>query len=212
MTIHRSMLETAIGVMKRKRSPQPFMKIYEEVTEELQFSEAQKTDNVARFYSDLSLSAYFVYTGDNNWDLKERQPTDMWDKDASFFIDPEELKARKAERAEKRALLRKEKAAKEELNLDVDELEETDDEMIFGDDLDDDDLDFEDELDDDLDSADDEDDDDDDDDDDDVVDDSEIVGLEIEDIDEEEIEIDEDDDFEDLVDDYEELYDEEDKK
>ncbi len=208
MTIHRSMLETAIGVMKRKRSPQPFMKIYEEVAEELQFSEAQKTDNVARFYSDLSLSAYFVYTGDNNWDLKERQPTDMWDKDASFFIDPEELKARKAERAEKRALLRKEKAAKEDLDLDVDELEETDDELLFGDDLDDDDLDdddldFEDELDDDLDDLDDDEDD---------VDDSEIVGLEIEDLDEEEIEIDEDDDFEDLVDDYEELYDEEDKK
>ena len=208
MTIHRSMLETAIGVMKRKRSPQPFMKIYEEVAEELQFSEAQKTDNVARFYSDLSLSAYFVYTGDNNWDLKERQPTDMWDKDASFFIDPEELKARKAERAEKRALLRKEKAAKEDLDLDVDELEETEDELLFGDDLDDDDLDdddldFEDELDDDLDDLDDDEDD---------VDDSEIVGLEIEDLDEEEIEIDEDDDFEDLVDDYEELYDEEDKK
>ena len=208
MTIHRSMLETAIGVMKRKRSPQPFMKIYEEVAEELQFSEAQKTDNVARFYSDLSLSAYFVYTGDNNWDLKERQPTDMWDKDASFFIDPEELKARKAERAEKRALLRKEKAAKEDLDLDVDELEETEDELLFGDDLDDDDLDdddldFEDELDDDLDDLDD---------DEDEVDDSEIVGLEIEDLDEEEIEIDEDDDFEDLVDDYEELYDDEDKK
>ena len=208
MTIHRSMLETAIGVMKRKRSPQPFMKIYEEVAEELQFSEAQKTDNVARFYSDLSLSAYFVYTGDNNWDLKERQPTDMWDKDASFFIDPEELKARKAERAEKRALLRKEKAAKEDLDLDVDELEETEDELLFGDDLDDDDLDdddldFEDELDDDLDDLDDDEDD---------VDDSEIVGLEIEDLDEEEIEIDEDDEFEDLVDDYEELYDEEDKK
>lgn len=208
MTIHRSMLETAIGVMKRKRSPQPFMKIYEEVAEELQFSEAQKTDNVARFYSDLSLSAYFVYTGDNNWDLKERQPTDMWDKDASFFIDPEELKARKAERAEKRALLRKEKAAKEDLDIDVDELEETDDELLFGDDLDDDDLDdddldFEDELDDDLDDLDDDEDD---------VDDSEIIGLDIEDLDEEEIEIDEDDDFEDLVDDYEELYDEEDKK
>lgn len=208
MTIHRSMLETAIGVMKRKRSPQPFMKIYEEVAEELQFSESQKTENVARFYSDLSLSAYFVYTGDNNWDLKERQPTDMWDKDASFFIDPEELKARKAERAEKRALLRKEKAAKEDLDLDVDELEDNDDELLFGDDIDDDDLeddlDFEDELDDDLDDLDD--------DDEDEIDDSEIEGLDIEDIDEEEIDIDEDDDYEELVDDYEELYDEDDKK
>jgi DNA-directed RNA polymerase subunit delta len=203
MTIHRSMLETAIGVMKRKRSPQPFIKIYEEVVEELSFNDAQKEQNIARFYSDLSLSAVFVYTGDNNWDLKERQPTDMWDKDASFFIDPEELKARKAERSEKRAQLRRDKALKDQVDLDVEELDEVDDHELLFDDDDDDDLD--DELlleDDDEFLIDDEDD----------VDDSEIDGLDIEDIDEEEIDIDEEDDYEEIMDDYEELYDDEDKK
>jgi DNA-directed RNA polymerase subunit delta len=203
MTIHRSMLETAIGVMKRKRSPQPFIKIYEEVVEELGFNDAQKEQNIARFYSDLSLSAVFVYTGDNNWDLKERQPTDMWDKDASFFIDPEELKARKAERSEKRAQLRRDKALKDQVDLDVEELDEVDDHELLFDDDDDDDLD--DELlleDDDEFLIDDEDD----------VDDSEIDGLDIEDIDEEEIDIDEEDDYEEIMDDYEELYDDEDKK
>jgi DNA-directed RNA polymerase subunit delta len=197
------MLETAIGVMKRKRSPQPFIKIYEEVVEELGFNDAQKEQNIARFYSDLSLSAVFVYTGDNNWDLKERQPTDMWDKDASFFIDPEELKARKAERSEKRAQLRRDKALKDQVDLDVEELDEVDDHDLLFDDDDDDDLD--DELlleDDDEFLIDDEDD----------VDDSEIDGLDIEDIDEEEIDIDEEDDYEEIMDDYEELYDDEDKK
>lgn len=204
MTIHRSMLETAIGVMKRKRSPQPFMKIYEEVGEELGFDDAQKEQNIARFYSDLSLSAYFVYTGDNNWDLKERQPTDMWDKDASFFIDPEELKARKAERSEKRAQLRREKALKDDVDLDIDELEETEDDELLFDEVDDDDLDDDIAFDDDDEFVVD--------DDEEEVDDSEIDGLEIEDIDEEEIDLDEEDDYEDIVDDYEDLYDDEDKK
>jgi DNA-directed RNA polymerase subunit delta len=202
MTIHRSMLETAIGVMKRKRSPQPFIKIYEEVVEELGFSTVQKEHNIARFYSDLSLSAFFVYTGDNNWDLKERQPTDMWDKDASFFIDPEELKARKAERSEKRAQLRRDKALKDNVDLDIDELDELEDVELLLDDEDDeleDDhlLDDEDEF-----LLDDED----------EIDESEIHGLDIEDLDEEEIDLDEDDEYEEIMDDYEELYDDEEKK
>jgi DNA-directed RNA polymerase subunit delta len=188
--------------MKRKRSPQPFIKIYEEVVEELGFSTVQKEHNIARFYSDLSLSAFFVYTGDNNWDLKERQPTDMWDKDASFFIDPEELKARKAERSEKRAQLRRDKALKDNVDLDIDELDELEDVQLLLDDEDDeleDDhlLDDEDEF-----LLDDED----------EIDESEIHGLDIEDLDEEEIDLDEDDEYEEIMDDYEELYDDEEKK
>jgi DNA-directed RNA polymerase subunit delta len=202
MTIHRSMLETAIGVMKRKRSPQPFIKIYEEVVEELGFNDTQKEHNIARFYSDLSLSAFFVYTGDNNWDLKERQPTDMWDKDASFFIDPEELKARKAERSEKRAQLRRDKALKDNVDLDIEELDDVEDvELLFDDEddeLEDDHLlDDEDEF-----LIDDED----------EIDESEIHGLDIEDLDEEEIDLDEDDEYEEIMDDYEELYEDEEKK
>ena len=198
MTIHRSMLETAIGVMKRKRSPQPFIKIYEEVVEELGFNDAQKEHNIARFYSDLSLSAVFVYTGDNNWDLKERQPTDMWDKDASFFIDPEELKARKAERSEKRAQLRRDKALKDQVDLDVEELDEVDDHELLFEEDDDDDLDDELLLEDDDEFLTDDDED---------IDESEIDGLDIEDIEEEENDIDEEDDSEEIMHDYEELYD-----
>ncbi len=204
MTIHRSMLETAIGVMKRKRSPQPFIKIYEEVVEELGFNDDQKENNIARFYSDLTLSAYFVYTGDNNWDLKERQPTDMWDKDASFFIDPEELKARKAERSEKRAQLRREKALKDEADLDIDEIDDIDEEELLFDDLDEEDIDEETAFDDEDEFSLDDDEED--------VDDSEIDGLDIEDVDEEEIDLDEEEDYEDIADDYEDLYDDEDKK
>lgn len=106
MTIHKSMLEAAIEILKRKRNPQPFEKIFKEVVTELSLSEEEAERRVGMFYNDLSLSGVFIYTGDNEWDLKERQSVDMWDKDASFFIDPDELKVRKAQRAAEKAALR----------------------------------------------------------------------------------------------------------
>ncbi len=106
MTIHKSMLETAIEIVKRKRSPQKFDKIFKEVVEDLKLTEEEAAKRVANFYNDLSLSGDFVYTGDNEWDLKDRQPVELWDKDASFFIDPEELKVRKAQRQAEKAALR----------------------------------------------------------------------------------------------------------
>lgn len=111
MTIHKSMLEIAAEILKRKRNPQKFDKIFKEVVAELGLSEEESEKRFADFYNDLSLSGIFVYTGDNEWDLKERQSVDLWEKDASFFIDPEELKARKAERQAEKARL---KAAIEE--------------------------------------------------------------------------------------------------
>jgi DNA-directed RNA polymerase subunit delta len=106
MTTHKSMIETAVEIVKRKRSPQKFDKIFKEVAEELAFNEEQMATKISDFYNDLSLSGVFVYMGDNEWDLKDRQPVELWEKDASFFIDPEELKARKAQRLAERAALR----------------------------------------------------------------------------------------------------------
>ena len=74
--------------------------------EELKLTEEEAALRVANFYNDLSLSGVFVYTGDNEWDLQDRQSVDLWDKDASFFIDPEELKIRKAQRQAEKAALR----------------------------------------------------------------------------------------------------------
>jgi len=104
MSEHRSMIETAVEVLKKKRSPQKMETIYDEVAKTLGFDDSKKENNKARFYSDLSLTGVFVFTGDGHWDLKERQPIELWDKDASFFIDPEEIKKKKTERAKERLL------------------------------------------------------------------------------------------------------------
>ncbi|XMB86245.1 DNA-directed RNA polymerase subunit delta [Mycoplasmatota bacterium WC44] len=118
MAAHKSMLETAVELLKRKRNPQKFNKIFKEVSETLGLTDEEKESSKARFYNDLSLSALFIYTGNDEWDLKERQPIELWDKDASYFIDPEELKALKAERQkEKLALKKAEEAKLEALSL-----------------------------------------------------------------------------------------------
>ncbi len=93
MNEHISMVKTAVDLLKRKRSPQKFNKIYKEVCEKLGFTESQKDQQICRFYNDLSLSSIFVYIGDNTWDLKERQTVQIWEKES--FIDPKELKTKK---------------------------------------------------------------------------------------------------------------------
>ena len=77
------------------------------ISETLGLTEEEQKEHKARFYHDLSLSALFIYTGNDQWDLKERQPIEMWDKDASFFIDPEELKQLKAQRQKEKLAAKK---------------------------------------------------------------------------------------------------------
>ncbi|QVK21218.1 DNA-directed RNA polymerase subunit delta [Mycoplasmatota bacterium] len=107
MVGHKSMIETAVDLLKRKRSPQKFDSIFKEVSETLGFSDKDMEKNISRFYNDLSLSALFIYTGSNEWDLKERQPIELWDKDASYFIDPEEIKEKKSIRQKEKLLAAK---------------------------------------------------------------------------------------------------------
>ena len=120
------MIEVAADVLKRKRKSQKFDDIYSEVSTTLGFSDEEKEQNIARFYTDLSLSATFIYTGENEWDLKDRRPIELWDKDASYFIDPEEIKKKKTERAKERlAALKKEEERLEKIrSKEVDEFEE----------------------------------------------------------------------------------------
>ena len=127
MVEQKSMIETAVGLLKRKRNPQKFNNIYKEVSETLGFSDEDMQENIARFYNDLSLSALFIYTGSNEWDLKERQPIELWDKDASHFIDPDEIKEKKSIRQKEKVLAaKKEEERIEKLRLQDAPLEEED--------------------------------------------------------------------------------------
>ncbi len=68
----RSMISVAYDLLKKKRNATPFLKLWKEVSEEIGFNAQQEEDNIAQFYSDLSLDDRFVNVGENKWDLRSR--------------------------------------------------------------------------------------------------------------------------------------------
>ena len=68
----KSMISVAYDLLKKKRVPVTFLKLWKEVSQVIGFNEQQEEDNIAQFYSDLSLDDRFVNVGDNKWDLRSR--------------------------------------------------------------------------------------------------------------------------------------------
>lgn len=72
----KSMVDVAFDLMTRKKKPVVFLKLWQEVSEITGFTVAQEEDNIAQFYSDLSLDDRFVNVSENKWDLRSRHTYD----------------------------------------------------------------------------------------------------------------------------------------
>lgn len=70
-----SMIETAHEILLNQSEPVPFINLYNQVSEKLGFTPAQHDDNIAHFFSDLSLDNRFISRPKNSWDLKKRHST-----------------------------------------------------------------------------------------------------------------------------------------
>ncbi|MGX8832981.1 DNA-directed RNA polymerase subunit delta [Amedibacillus sp. YH-ame6] len=68
----KAMIDVAYDLMKPKKKAIVFIKLWEEVCQIMAFTKEQEEDNIAQFYSDLSLDDRFVNVGSNQWDLRER--------------------------------------------------------------------------------------------------------------------------------------------
>ncbi|MEF9968033.1 MAG: DNA-directed RNA polymerase subunit delta, partial [Longicatena sp.] len=68
----KAMIDEAYDLMSKKKKAIVFVKLWEEVAQIMAFTQAQEEDNIAQFYSDLSLDDRFVNVGNNKWDLRER--------------------------------------------------------------------------------------------------------------------------------------------
>lgn len=66
------MVDTAFDLLTKKKKAMTFLKIWEDAANEAGLSEQQKEDNIAQFYTDISLDDRFVHVGDNKWDLRSR--------------------------------------------------------------------------------------------------------------------------------------------
>ena len=68
----KSMVDVAYDLMSTKKKAIVFLKLWEEVCQVMAFTKQQEEDNIAQFYSDLSLDDRFVNVGENKCDLRER--------------------------------------------------------------------------------------------------------------------------------------------
>lgn len=79
----KSMLEVSIELMQAKKKPQNATDIIKETLEMKGIG--SDADLAAQLYIDITTSALFVYCGEGQWDLKNRQDISLWDKDGSYF-------------------------------------------------------------------------------------------------------------------------------
>lgn len=77
----KALLEIAIDLLRGKKTPQSIKTITQEVMELKGLKGAAAEAAAPQFILDFMQSGYFVYCGVEGWDLKDRQPTSILDKD-----------------------------------------------------------------------------------------------------------------------------------
>lgn len=92
----KSLLEIAIELLNGKQKPQKIGNIVREVMELKGLKGNALKEATPQFILDFMQCGYFVYCGDDNWDLKDRQSTSILDKDGhdyeNIYDDDEEVK------------------------------------------------------------------------------------------------------------------------
>lgn len=83
----RSMTDVAFELMKKKRKPITFRKLWDEVSTTMGFTPQMAENKIAQFYSNLSLDSRFVVVEDNRWDLRMRRTYQEVHKDLSDILD-----------------------------------------------------------------------------------------------------------------------------
>ena len=86
------MIESAYQILTAKNEAVPFLNLWQEVSQEMGFTPSQADDNIAQFYSDLSLDGRFTNLKGNTWDLRKRQhsSTTLIDTDSLSVEDEED--------------------------------------------------------------------------------------------------------------------------
>lgn len=81
----KSLLEIAIELLESKKKPQKIMAILKEVMEIKGVKASLQKELAPQFLLDFMQSGYFVYCGEDCWDLKDRQPISVLDKDGGDY-------------------------------------------------------------------------------------------------------------------------------
>lgn len=68
----KSMIEVAYQVLTNNNGSMPFVDLWKDVSQKMGFNQTQFEDNIAQFYTDLSLDGRFLNMSQNTWDLRSR--------------------------------------------------------------------------------------------------------------------------------------------
>jgi len=80
----KSLLEIACDIMAREQTSLPIKKVIKEALVSKGIAEDDEKA-IIRLYSEIINSSKFVYMGEGNWDLKDREPLSQYDLDGSAF-------------------------------------------------------------------------------------------------------------------------------
>ncbi|MDY0346550.1 MAG: DNA-directed RNA polymerase subunit delta [Acholeplasma sp.] len=86
--VNKSMVEIAEDIL-RSEGKKNIYDLIEQVASLKEIS-LEDTERMTQLYIDMTLSAKFVFCGNDEWDLKENN-LDLWDKDGSYFNTTEEV-------------------------------------------------------------------------------------------------------------------------
>lgn len=121
-----SMIELADLMLVDKKKALDFRDAFEKIAEMKGFTEEQKHESIAQFYTDLNIDGRFMTTGSNMWGLKRWYPVEQIDE----AITEEPKKKKKAKKATTKTTTKKKKKEEEpvaEKELDIVDEELTDD-------------------------------------------------------------------------------------
>ncbi|HIW18863.1 DNA-directed RNA polymerase subunit delta [Faecalicoccus acidiformans] len=68
----QSMTDVAYEFLKEGNDAMPFIELWTRVSHAMGFNESQFDDNIAQFYTDLSIDGRFFSMPGNSWDLRSR--------------------------------------------------------------------------------------------------------------------------------------------
>ncbi|GAM12719.1 DNA-directed RNA polymerase delta subunit [Mesobacillus selenatarsenatis SF-1] len=135
-----SMIEVAFEILKEKKQAVTFQDLMTEIKKVMKLDEAEVTEKMVQFYTDINIDGRFMSQSESRWGLRVWYPVDQMEEDNVTTVKPKKKKAKKAV---------------DEDDLDLDEFDEIDEEDLdFDDDIDEFDEDDDDDLDDDDDDED----------------------------------------------------------
>jgi len=120
-----AMLDVAEVLLKESGKPLPIQDIMRSVAETKEIP-LDDIDRLTQLYMDITQSAKFVYCGDDQWDLKERN-LELWDKDGYAFVHAEDIEEDTEEDLDFTEFVLEEEEAEVEAEEDEDEDEVAED-------------------------------------------------------------------------------------